>query len=206
MQKLPYRFTFLLASFTSLLMTVSVHADDHSHHMISTQPYIRSTANYPVPVIHMKKQDGKTSDFLQDIQDDKPVFLNFIYTTCTAVCPVMTHTFATFEHELGPDSKNIHLVSVSIDPEQDTPARLKQYAKEFDAGTEWIFYTGTLEASIAVQKAFAAYRGDKMNHSPLTLIRPAPGKPWIRLDGFATPYDLMHEYQQLMLDRKVSQL
>ena len=105
MQKLPYINTIVLALFASMLMPDSGHAEDHSHHMISAKPFTRSAANYPVPVVSMKNQDGKTTGFLQDIQDDKPVFLNFIYTTCTAVCPVMTHTFATFEHELGADRK-----------------------------------------------------------------------------------------------------
>ena len=85
------------------------------------------------------------------------------------------------------------MVSLSIDPEHDTPARLSAYAQQYGAGPQWSFYTGTVEASIAVQKALDAYRGDKMNHSPLTLLRAAPGTRWVRLDGFATPDELLRE-------------
>ena len=69
-----------------------------------------------------------------------------------------------------------------------------QYAKRFSAGNQWRHYTGTVEASVAAQRAFNAYRGDKMNHDPLTLMRAAPGKPWVRIDGFATPGDLLEQY------------
>jgi protein SCO1/2 len=85
------------------------------------------------------------------------------------------------------------MVSVSIDPEEDTPARLTEYAKRFGAGAQWSFYTGSVESSIAVQRAFDVYRGDKMNHSPVTLFRPAPGRAWVRLDGFATPDAVLGE-------------
>jgi len=46
---------------------------------------------------------------------------------------------------------------------------------------------------LAVQRAFGAYRGDKMSHTPLTLMRSAPGKPWVRFDGFARADDLLAE-------------
>lgn len=89
------------------------------------------------------------------------------------------------------------MVSISIDPEYDTPARLRTYARKFHAGPQWSYYTGTMEASIAMQKAFDVYRGDKMNHSPVTFLRVGAGSPWLRLDGFATPDLLLSEYRRL---------
>lgn len=176
-------------------------AEDHSHHQppqaAAKKEYSRTTADYRLPHVRLVRADGKRVEFPADIDDGRPVFVNFIYTTCTAICPVMTQIFSAFEKKLGADSAKVRLVSVSIDPEQDTPKRLAEYAKQYSAGSGWTFYTGTVEASIAVQKGFAAYRGDKMNHTPLTLIRPAPGKPWVRIDGFATPDDLMREYRQI---------
>ena len=83
----------------------------------------------------------------------------------------MSATFAQVQRELGEDSNEVLMVSVSIDPEQDTPAELAAYAERFHAGPQWTFLTGSLEDSIAVQTAFDAYRGDKMNHTPLTLLR-----------------------------------
>ena len=82
---------------------------------------------------------------------------------------------------------------ITIDPEQDDPARLREYAKTFNAGPEWQHYTGTLAASQTVQRAFDVYRGNKMEHIPATLIRPAPGAAWTRIEGFATADQLRAE-------------
>ena len=184
--------------------TAAFGADEHAHHhhhghapAAARQEATRSMAEYRLTPVKLVRADGARVDFPADIDDGRPVFVNFIYTTCTAICPVMTQIFAAFEKQLGDEAPRVRLVSISIDPEQDTPTRLSAYAKQYSAGAEWSFYTGTVANSVAVQKAFAAYRGDKMNHTPLTLIRPAPGKPWVRLDGFATPDDLMKEYRAI---------
>jgi protein SCO1 len=87
----------------------------------------------------------------------------------------------------------VHIVSISIDPEYDTPARLHAYAARFGAGPAWRHYGGTLAASLAAQRAFGAYRGDKMDHAPVTLVRRAPGAPWTRFDGYATADQLLAE-------------
>jgi protein SCO1/2 len=127
------------------------------------------------------------------LSTDRPILANFIFTSCTAICPAMSATFAQVQQGLAQDSDKVLMVSFSIDPEQDTPAALAAYAKRFDAGPQWVFLTGTLEDSIAVQKAFDAYRGDKMNHAPLTLLRATPDSRWVRYDGFASAADLVKE-------------
>jgi len=89
-------------------------------------------------------------------------------------------------------------VSISIDPEEDTPERLTLYAQNYKAGPNWSFYTGPMQAIIDTQRAFGVYRGDKMNHPPVTLIRQAPGKPWLRIDGFATPDELLQRVRSMV--------
>ena len=58
-----------------------------------------------------------------------------------------------------------------------------------------------LDASVAVQRAFDVYRGDKMSHTAVTLMRAAPGKPWLRIEGFVTPDDLVRDYRSLLAAR-----
>jgi protein SCO1/2 len=91
------------------------------------------------------------------------------------------------------------MVSISIDPEYDTPARLQNYAKRYKAGPEWQFLTGDLDTIMAVQQAFDAYRGDKMSHEPLTFLRASPRGPWVRIEGFASASELVREYRELMV-------
>jgi protein SCO1 len=173
---------------------------EHHHHQAQTAdaPYQATTRDYALPNLVLVRADGAEVRFPADIDDGRPVLLNFIYTTCTAICPVLSQTFAAFQTRLGPEVTQVHMVSVSIDPEQDTPARLAEYAARYNAGPQWTHYTGTLEASIALQNAFEAYYGDKMNHRPAAFLRRAPGQPWLRLEGFTTPDDLVREYRSLL--------
>ncbi len=160
----------------------------------------RTTASYVVPPVKMVRDDGKTVSLPAEIDDGRPVVLNFIFTSCTTICPVMSSTLAGLQARLG-KSAHVHLVSVSIDPEQDTPARLVEYAHRYHAGPAWQHYTGTVEASVAVQRAFDAYRGDKMSHTAVTFLRAAPGKPWVRIDGYPSPEELAREFRELVASR-----
>jgi len=197
-------FVLALCAFCLLFASAAARADDsqsdphaHHHHMMQGAASVTRTAiNYAVPDITLVRSDGARVSLAHELNDGRPVLLDFIYTTCTTICPVMTQTFAEVQKRLGPDAAKVRMVSVSIDPEEDTPARLTEYSKRYQAGPQWDFLTGTVEASIAAQRAFNAYRGDKMNHSPITFFRSAPGRPWVRLDGFATPDALLDEVHQ----------
>jgi len=158
----------------------------------------RSTAHYQVPQIALVRDDGKQISLPQEMNDGRPVVLNFIFTSCGSICPLMSQVFGQFQQRLGADAQHVHLMSISTDPEEDTPERLTEYARQFGAGPQWQHYTGTLEASLTAQRAFGVYRGDKMSHAPVTLLRAAPGQPWRRIDGFITPDELVQEYRRLL--------
>jgi protein SCO1 len=158
----------------------------------------RSTATYKIPEVTLVRADGRRVSLSRELDDGRPVLLNFIFTTCSSICPLTSRTLEEFQRMLGSEAPRVHLVSISIDPEQDTPARLTEYALKFHAGPGWQYYTGTLAASIAAQRAFDVYRGEKMSHTPVTLMRAAPGRPWLRIEGFVTPDELLDDYRQLL--------
>lgn len=184
----------------SLLGTVAVAGESLT--AAAAQDALKvSSATLNVPDEPMIQQSGKPVSLAADMNDGRPVVLNFIFTSCEAICPMMTQTLSQFQDLLGEERAHVHLMSISIDPEQDTPAQLRAYAKKFHAEEGWTFYTGTHDASIALQKAFSLYRGDKMRHSSVTFMRAAPGAPWTRLDGVASPDDLLRQYKQLVASR-----
>jgi protein SCO1 len=186
----------------STAMTAHAAQLDHHHQPAETGPgYARQSARYRLPQMTLVRSDGVKASFPEEIDDGKPVILNFIYTTCTAVCPILSQSFAGFQRGLGAERDKVRMVSISIDAEEDTPKRLSEYARQFDAGAQWRFYSGSAQASITLQKAFQAYFGDKMHHRPATFMRLAPGQPWVRLDGFTTPDDLLKEYRALVAAR-----
>jgi protein SCO1/2 len=154
----------------------------------------RSLVNYTLPDVSVIRQDGKKLSLRKELDDGRPVMLNFIFTSCSAICPMLSHVFSRVQDKLA----DVHLVSISIDPENDTPAQLLEYGKKFSAGKHWDYYTGTTETSIAIQKAFKAYGGDKMNHTSVIFMRAAPNKPWVRLEGFASPDAIIQEYTTMI--------
>ena len=176
---------------------MDMHEHAH-HHAMNMDTVTRSVADYKVPQLRLVRNDGTAVTFPKEIDDGRPVILDFIYTSCPSVCPLTSQVLSQVQKMLAASSDPVHLVSISIDPEYDTPERLTAYANKYHAGTQWQHYTGTTKASIALQQAFNAYRGDKMNHMPLTFLRAAPGKPWVRLDGFADPNEVVDEYHKLV--------
>lgn len=159
--------------------------------------YVRSERAYAIPDVTLVDEGARPVRLREALAADEPVMLNFIFTTCKAICPVMSGIFAKVPRELGSDASKVQLVSITIDPEQDTPGQLRAYAERFGAGPRWRFLTGSVKDIEMVQRAFDVYRGDKMNHEPLTLLRPGADRPWVRLDGFASPAELAREYERI---------
>ena len=136
--------------------------------------------------------------FLIEFGNSKTI--NFIFTSCTTICPVLSATFSQVQNKYGSQINDVKMVSISIDPEYDTPDRLNQYAQRFHAQKSWTFLTGDLDTVMIVLDAFDAYRGDKMNHIPLALISTPDTSGWVRLEGFANAGDLINEYQALRIE------
>jgi protein SCO1/2 len=175
------------------------HHTGHEHHaeMMKTQGYLRTEVAYQVPDVMLTNQDGGRVSLRTLLAGPQPVMLNYIYTSCTTICPVLSASFAQTQKALGKEAHDVRMVSISIDPEYDNPARLSEYAKRFRAEDGWQLLTGSVEDVITVQKAFDAYRGNKASHIPLTFIRAGAGDRWIRLQGFASAGELVQEYRSL---------
>ncbi len=178
----------------------SAPADDphaHHRHMMHRKGYSRSVHDYRLPDLDLVGLDGNKTSLAQEVNCGKPVMLNFVFTTCTTICPVLSASFTQVQQEMGPEIEGVRMISITIDPEYDTPERLRAYAKRFEAGPQWQFLTGDLADIVVTQKAFDAYRGSKMNHEPVTFLRVADNEPWVRLNGIASASDIVQEYQQL---------
>jgi len=161
-------------------------ADPHAQHRaaMADDAVRQSLVDVAVAPTPLQRQDGSATTLAAEIGSHQPVLVAFIYTSCTTVCPLTSQIVSRTQELLGSDLQNMRLLSVSIDPEYDTPQRLQEYSRKFGARPQWQHYTGTLANSVAIQKAFGAYRGDKMNHVPLFFVRAAHSTRWLRLEGF----------------------
>jgi protein SCO1/2 len=102
------------------------------------------------PNVPLVTQDGKTVRFYDDLIKDKVVAINFIFTSCTDVCPGETARLRQVQKRIqNRVGKDVFMYSISIDPETDTPPVLKGYSEKFGVGPGWLFLTGK-EADITL--------------------------------------------------------
>jgi protein SCO1/2 len=174
------------------------HGTGHEAHMAmmadaAKGPAVRLMSPQPaVGDIALMDQGGHATTLREVLTTDKPVLVNFIFTTCTTICPVMSAGMSQFLTNLGTERDSVRVVSISIDPERDTVETLRAYAARYGAPPSWEFLTGTPAAVEAAQRAFGSYRGSKNNHEPVTFVRAAADAPWIALDGFSSAETLLH--------------
>ncbi len=160
--------------------------------------YKRTVEKYKVPDVTLVNQDGKRINLKTFLDGDKPVILDFIYGTCTTICPVLSIGFSHFQKKMGPDVDKVRLVSISIDPDNDTPQVMKEYLQRYNAREGWDFLTGKRDDIIKVMRAFDAYVTNKMNHYPLTILHGPGEENWIRINELLSTSDLMKEHKLLL--------
>jgi cytochrome oxidase Cu insertion factor (SCO1/SenC/PrrC family) len=135
----------------------------------------------------LKNQHGKEARFYTDLIKGKLVAINFIFTTCTTICPPMGANFAKLRTLVGED---VHLISVSVDPKTDTPERLKTWSEQFQAKSGWTLLTGSRRDVDGLLKALGAFTADKWDHTPVVLIGNEATGQWARANGLAAPTKL----------------
>ena len=177
------------------------HMMDHSmheHQLSSKSPSTSSVSTYSIPDVTLVDMNGTRVALREVLNSKSPIILNFIFTSCTTICPVMSATFQQVQQKLGPKRSNARMVSISIDPENDTPAKLKDYAQKYKVEPQWKLLTGSLDDSIAVQRAFGVFAGDKMNQKPATFLK-AKGadNSWLRLDGLVEAKVILQNFDKL---------
>lgn len=140
-----------------------------------------------IPDTTVFDQDGRKLRFYSDLVKGKIVAINFIFTTCTTVCPPLTATFRKLQQELAERvDREVQLISISVDPATDVPERLKTFSARFHAGPGWTFVTGDHHDIRSLLKALGAGVGDKNNHSPMVLVGNDSAGYWTRTYGVAT--------------------
>jgi protein SCO1 len=95
------------------------------------------------PNVALRTQDDKPVRFYDDLLKDKAVTINFFFANCEEICPLVTANLAKVQKLLGDRvGRDLFMYSISLKPEQDTPARLKAYAEMHGARPGWTFLTG----------------------------------------------------------------
>ena len=161
--------------------------------VVNSEPEVSVPANssktLKIPDVEVLDQDGNVRHFYTDLIKGKTVAINFIFTNCTTICPPLGATFARVQRELG--GKDVHLISVSVDPLTDTPERLKAWGAKFKAAAGWTFVTGNKPEIDQLLRALGASTARREDHTPSVIIGNDAKDVWTRTYGLSKTFQMV---------------
>lgn len=196
-----------LALLTALALTMSISSvrahDAHAHHQAAAKP--AGTVRIQLPDTALTDHRGKTAAFKSQLLGDRLVLVNFIYTTCTTVCPAHSALFADVQQRLGERAgRDVALVTVTVDPVRDTPLRLKAFSAPYQPGPGWSFVGGRKQDVDEVLKALGAYTPNFVDHPAAVLVGDPRSGEWTRFFGFPSSQQLLARVDELQAARQVA--
>ena len=192
----------------------AIAQEGHEHHPItaaaatptSEKPRTEAVDGLDIPDVALLDQEGKPVRFYTDLVKDRVVAVNFVFTTCTTICPPMGANFAKLQQILGDRAgRDVRLISVSVDPGTDTPERMKAWGQKFGAGPGWTLVTGDREEVTRLLKALGVYTSSISDHSPLVLLGNEARHRWTRAYGLAAPARLAELIDQMGAEPSAAQ-
>lgn len=197
-----------LAALVMALVTspVSAQHENHDHHTQHAKGAVKTVAaqraTFKLSETPLLDQHGRTLKFKSEALGERIAVIGFVYTTCTTVCPVVSAVMAQVQDKLGARlGRDVALVTVTVDPVRDTPARMKEYGAKLGSGAGWTWLTGPKPQVDEVLKVFGAYTPNFTEHPALVLVGDAKSGKWLRFYGFPTPEQLMAAVNELTAGR-----
>jgi len=133
-------------------------------------------------------QDGRQVRFYTDLLQGKVVLISFFYTNCTDICPLLMHNLQEVQDRLGDRfGRDVFFVSISVDPEDDTPEEIGKFSRRYDAKAGWTFLTGKKEDIDRVVQKLGQYSPDFEDHSMLFLLGDVKNARWRKIKGDLPP-------------------
>jgi protein SCO1 len=149
--------------------------------------------------VEVTNQYGQTMRLYSDLIAGKTVVINSFYSTCVGICPIMASTFQRIQATLGDRiGRDVILISVTVDPETDTPARLRDYAKSMAAKPGWYFVTGKKENVEQVLHKLGLLVDAKENHKSVMIIGNEPKGLWKKAFGLARSDDIVKMVEEVV--------
>ena len=153
-----------------------------------------------IPDVEILDEQGQKRKFYADLVKGKIVIINFVYTTCKDICPLSGDNFARLQTLLGERlGKEVYLLSISTDPETDSPLKLKAWSERFKPKAGWTFVTGE---KMPMQTLLQALTGEGVRrgfHTPVALLINDQSGAWVRTYGLESPKRLTQILDELAL-------
>jgi protein SCO1 len=150
--------------------------------------------------LELVDQDARAVD-LYALMKGRTVVMHSFFATCTASCPVMTRTLAAVQERFGDRvGKDLVLVSITVDPTNDTPDRLKAYARGMKAGAGWYFLTGSKEQVDKALRRIGQYAETRDSHANLIVVGNDRTGLWNKALGMARTEDILAIVERVLND------
>lgn len=152
--------------------------------------------------VELTDQQRRRGRLPRDFVAGRIVVANFVFTTCSSVCPVISAIFAQLQQQLPADlARDTVMLSLSVDPLNDTPDRLDAQAKQYGSAANWRWLTGRVEDMEAALKGFGAYVSRPDDHLPMAVVGDPVSDTWYRFTGTPGVQQLLRTVQQLQQQR-----
>lgn len=175
-------------------------ADPHAAHRaaLAAAPAGASATAVSLPGTRLRQRDGRELRLDAQAFGDRVVVIDFVFTHCTTICPALTAIMSAVQTRLQRDGgADWQLLSLSVDPARDTPARMDAYATRVGAGERWWWLTGERSEVERSLRAFGVPAGAPEDHAPMVLVgHPASGR-WLRWVGMPDPLQVAAAVRQL---------
>lgn len=152
--------------------------------------------------LHLVDQDGRRVDLYRDVMQGHTVVIDTFFATCTGSCPMMTNTLARlqtrFADRLGRD---LRLVSITVDPANDSPAKLREYARHVQAKAGWLFLTGTKDEVHAALAKLGQSVETRESHTNVMLVGNDATGLWKKVFGLAKPEEVGDVVETVLDDK-----
>lgn len=163
------------------------------------------------PNITLQTHDGREVHFYDDLIEGKVVAINFMYTTCKGVCPGAMTNLASMQAELGGAAgRDVHMYTITLDPENDTPTVLDEYARTLGAKPGWTFLTGAkqdielLRRKLGFVDPDPEVDADRSSHSGMVMFGNEPLDRWSACPALLKPKQLIRAVNSVIGPRTVS--
>ncbi len=168
--------------------------------LVAASPPEAGSARLEVPDLSLVDHLGRPISFYRDLVAGKVVAMNFIFTSCTTVCPPMGAAFGRLQTALGDHfGKDVTLVSVSVDPVTDTPERLRAWSRQFEARPGWTLVTGDRATVQRLLKELDVFTANAADHTPMVLLIDDQHGRWQRASGLTAPERLAELLTQMAI-------
>ena len=151
--------------------------------------------------VTLVNQHGEPMRLYSDLLQDKVVLINTVFTACTGMCPMLSSTVEKVQAHVGDRvGEDVHLISISVDPENDTPEKMAELAERFHARRGWYFLTGEPQNVELALRKLGQFTEDPEAHQGILIMGNERTGLWKKAFGLAGAEELIRIFDSVLHD------